>query len=138
MRLLILNGPNLNLLGTREVSIYGDKSFEAYLDELRAIFPEHTIDYLQSNLEGELVTHIQSARHGIHGLIINPGGYAHTSVAITDALAILDIPVVEVHISQVYKREPFRHTMLTATRCSGVITGFGLHGYELAIRAIAR
>ena len=136
MRILILNGPNLNLLGTREVSIYGDMSFDEYLQHLRGLFPDDHLTYRQSNLEGELVTWIQEARGSADGLIINPGGYAHTSVAIADALAMLTIPKIEVHISQLYRRESFRHTMITATQCTGVITGLGMQGYELAIRAI--
>ncbi len=137
MRILVLNGPNLNLLGSREVSIYGDQSFDDYAKELAEQFPEHTFTFRQSNLEGELVTWIQEAKGQFDGLVINPGGYAHTSVAIADALAYLDIPKIEVHISHLYKRESFRHQMITATACDGVISGLGLKGYALAVRALA-
>lgn len=136
MRILLLNGPNLNLLGEREVSIYGEQSFADYAAALGKQFPAHQLTCQQSNLEGELVTWIQDAKGQYDGLVINPGGYAHTSVAIADALAYLSIPKIEVHISQLYKRESFRHQMITATACDGVITGFGLQGYALAVQAM--
>lgn len=133
MRILVLNGPNLNLLGSREVSIYGDQSFEDYATTLVKEFPEHSLTFRQSNLEGELVTWIQEAKGQYDGMIINPGGYAHSSVAMADALAYLDIPKIEVHISHLYKRESFRHQLITATACDGVISGLGLKGYALAV-----
>lgn len=138
MRILVLNGPNLNLLGSREVSIYGDQSFDDYAKELVEQFTEHTFTFRQSNLEGELVTWIQEAKGQFDGLIINPGGYAHSSVAMADALAYLDILKIEVHISHLYKRESFRHQMITATACDGVISGLGLQGYALAVQALHR
>lgn len=136
MRILVLNGPNLNLLGEREVSIYGEQSFNDYAALLDQQFSTHQLTVQQSNLEGELVTWIQDANGLYDGLVINPGGYAHTSVAIADALAYLSMPKVEVHISQLYKRESFRHQMITATACDGVIAGLGLSGYALAIQAL--
>lgn len=136
MRIHVINGPNLNLLGTREVSIYGDLSLEQYTAVLEASFPAHTLTFLQSNLEGELIQWIQEARGRMDGLVINPGGYAHTSVAIADALALLEEPKIEVHISHLYQRETYRQQMITATQCSGVISGLGLMGYKLAIQAI--
>lgn len=138
MRILVLNGPNLNLLGSREVSIYGDQSFADYAPKLEQEFPTHNFTFRQSNLEGELVSWIQEAKGQFDGVVINPGGYAHTSVAIADALAYLTIPKVEVHISHLYKRESFRHQMITATACDGVISGLGLKGYALAVQGLER
>lgn len=132
-RILILNGPNLNLLGAREPAVYGGRSFEEYLEELREAFPQARIDHVQTNQEGDLVDAIQRA-YGVHdGVVLNAGGYSHTSVAVRDAVAAVAVPVVEVHISNLLAREPFRHTSLIGAVCAGSITGFGLDGYRLAI-----
>lgn len=133
MRILILNGPNLNLLGNREVSWYGDTAFEPFLEQLRSDFADHTLDYRQSNVEGELVTLVQQARNDYDALIVNLAGYSHTSVALADALEIFEGPKVEVHISNVYQREDFRQRMITAAKCDGIIGGLGFEGYRLAV-----
>lgn len=133
MRILILNGPNLNLLGSREPSVYGGRSFDEYLSELRSGFMGVTIDYLQTNLEGELVSAIQQADGRAKGIVLNAGGYAHTSVAVRDAIVAVRVPVVEVHISNLLAREPFRHISLTGSVCAGSIMGFGLEGYRMAV-----
>jgi len=130
---MIINGPNLNLLGRREQEIYGYHTFEAYLEKLRADFPDVTIDYFQSNIEGELIDMIQDSGFKKDGIIINPGGYSHTSVAIADAIKAVPVKVIEVHISQVFNREEFRKTLLTASTADGFICGFGLEGYRLAV-----
>jgi 3-dehydroquinate dehydratase II len=130
-RILILNGPNLNLLGKRETSVYGDKSFEEYLVELKTGFPDFSIDYFQSNLEGELINQLQQSTHD--GIILNAGGYTHTSVSIRDAVSAIKIPVVEVHISNIAARESFRHESLLSPVCAGCIFGFGLKSYGLAL-----
>lgn len=131
--LLILNGPNLNLLASREPAVYGGRSFEEYLAELRESFPQARIEHLQSNLEGELVTAIQQADGTTDGVVLNAGGYTHTSVAIRDAIAAVRVPVIEVHISNLLAREPFRHESLTGAVCMGSIMGLGLDGYRLAV-----
>ena len=131
MRILILNGPNLNLLGTREPSVYGTRSFDDCLRELRVKHPSASIDHFQSNLEGELIDRIHSAPGNYDGIILNAGGYTHTSVAIADAVAAIPVPVVEVHLSNLARREPFRHTSLLTPVCRGAILGFGLESYEL-------
>ncbi|OQA00516.1 MAG: 3-dehydroquinate dehydratase [Bacteroidetes bacterium ADurb.Bin408] len=136
MNILIINGPNLNLLGEREVNVYGNLSFEKFLTELRETFPALNISYYQSNIEGEIIDMIHEGRKTYDALIINAGGYSHTSVAIRDALACVEIPVIEVHISNIYKREDFRHTLLLAPKAIGCITGFGLFSYNLAIEAL--
>ncbi len=141
MNINIINGPNLNLLGTREPEIYGTEGFNTVINRLRAAYPEHTFTWSQSNVEGELVNMIQSAAmstDGVstNGVIINPGGYTHTSVAIADAIAATDIPVIEVHISNLLSREPFRHSSLTGRYCRGTIMGLGLDGYRLAVEAL--
>ncbi|MDR1725002.1 MAG: 3-dehydroquinate dehydratase [Bacteroidales bacterium] len=133
--ILIINGANLNLLGKRETDIYGNRSFEDYLSELRTIFSDIKISYFQSNIEGEIVNAIQRSE-GIDGIVLNAGGYAHTSVVIRDAITSITTPVVEVHISNIMNREEFRHTLILSSVCKGVIFGFGLYSYELAIRAI--
>ena len=136
MNILILNGPNLNLLGEREPEIYGNQSFEDYLLDLKSMFPKVEIEYFQSNVEGELINKLHENRNKIEGIIFNAGGYTHTSVAVADAVAAISIPVVEVHISNVYARnEQIRHTSLMAKNCVGVISGFGLQGYEFALRS---
>lgn len=136
--ILILNGPNLNLLGTREPAIYGTRSFEDYLAELRANFSGHTIDLLQSNVEGELIDALQAADTDRDCVVMNAAGYTHTSVAIRDTIAGLRIAVVEVHISNIHDREEFRERSITGAKCAGVITGFGLEGYRMAIDHLLR
>ena len=133
MNILIINGANLNLLGRRQPEIYGRESFEDYLEALRARYPEHNIDYYQSNIEGELVDALQRANGAYDGVIMNAGGYTHTSVVIRDAISAISTPVVEVHISQILAREEFRHTSLIAPVAVGTITGFGLESYRLAM-----
>lgn len=133
MRILILNGPNLDLLGTREPHIYGSRSFEDYLTELVAAFPQVTFSYRQSNVEGELVAMLRESAQEQDAVVINPAGYSHSSVAIRDTIAVLGIPVVEVHISNIHGREEFRQHTITGGVCAGVITGFGMEGYRLAV-----
>ena len=138
VKIVIINGPNLNLLGKRETQIYGDKPFESFLDELRSDFPSLGIDYFQSNIEGEIVDKLQEAgRLGIPA-ILNAAGYSHTSVAIADAVRAIPVDVIEVHISNIYMREPFRHQSLIASVACGIIVGFGLEGYRLAINYLLR
>ncbi|MBL0128587.1 MAG: type II 3-dehydroquinate dehydratase [Flavobacteriales bacterium] len=132
-RILILNGPNLNLLGSREPSVYGPRSFEDYFEELRGMFPSIVLEYSQSNLEGELIDAIQRADGRVKGVVLNAGGFTHTSVALRDAIAAAKVPVVEVHISNLLAREPFRHTSITGGVCIGSIMGLGLDGYRSAI-----
>lgn len=132
MNLLVVNGPNLNLLGTRETQIYGNVTFEAYFETLKAK-SKYTLSYFQSNIEGELIDCLQNAR--VDGIILNAGGYTHTSVALRDCIAALGIPVIEVHISNISARESFRHDSLLSPVCKGCIFGFGLEGYQLAIQA---
>ena len=133
MNIQIINGPNLNLLGVREKSIYGDSSFEDYLTELRKRYANITINYYQSNVEGEIINKLHEVGFSCDGIVINAGAYTHTSVAIGDAIAGIKTPVIEVHISNVYKREEFRHKSLLAANCKGVIAGFGLDSYRLAV-----
>jgi 3-dehydroquinate dehydratase-2 len=135
MNILIINGPNLNLLGVREKSIYGDSSFEDYLSDLRKRFANITINYYQSNVEGEIINKLHEAGFSYDGIVLNAGAYTHTSVAIGDAIAGIKTPVIEVHISNVYKREEFRHKSLLAANCRGVIAGFGLDSYRLAVES---
>ncbi|MDH3710776.1 MAG: type II 3-dehydroquinate dehydratase [Cyclobacteriaceae bacterium] len=134
MKLIIINGPNLNLLGVREKSIYGDQHFESYLEELRKQWPQVDIDYFQSNVEGELIDKLHQVGFEIDGIILNAGGYTHTSVAIADAIAAIQSPVIEVHISNIHARESFRHQSLISKNCLGIIAGFGLGSYLLAIK----
>ena len=134
--IVIINGPNLNLLGKREPSVYGNKSFEVYLSELKNKFPTAEIQYFQSNIEGEIVDKLQDVGFNSKGIILNAGGYTHTSVAIADAIAAISSAVIEVHISNVYSREEFRHHSLMAANCRGVIAGFGLNSYFLAISSL--
>ena len=136
MNIQIINGPNLNLLGIREKSIYGDTGFETYLKELQDRYPDITITYYQSNVEGELINKLHEIGFSYDGIIINAGAYTHTSVAIADAIAGINTPVVEVHISNVYKREEFRHVSMLARNCKGVIAGFGLDSYRLAVESL--
>lgn len=138
MKIQIINGPNLNLLGQREPGIYGSESFEAYLEQLRARYPDVTIDYYQSNVEGELINKMQQAGfyEPCDGIVLNAGAYTHTSVALHDCIRSLRCPVVEVHISNVHQREPFRHHSFLSAACRGVICGFGLDSYRLAVEAL--
>lgn len=138
MHIQIINGPNLDLLGTREPELYGTRSFPEYLRELQEVFPAHTITYTQSNHEGELIEALRKAGAGSDGVVLNAAGYSHTSVAIRDALALLKVPVVEVHISNIHAREEFRRHLLTGMHCAGVITGLGLDGYRLAVDHLLR
>ena len=133
MNIQIINGPNLNLLGVREKSVYGETSFEDYLEGLRKRYANITINYYQSNVEGEIINKLHEVGFTMDGIVINAGAYTHTSVAIADAIAGIKTPVIEVHISNVYKREEFRHKSLLAANCRGVIAGFGLDSYHLAI-----
>jgi len=135
MKIQIINGPNLNLLGLREPGIYGSQSFEDYLIKLREMYEIIQIDYYQSNVEGELINKLHEVGFDYDGIIINGGAYTHTSVAIADAIAGIKTPVVEVHISNIYAREEFRHTSLTGKNCRGVLTGFGMDGYRLALES---
>ena len=136
MKILIINGANLNLLGRRQPEIYGHESFEDYLEALRARYSEHTIDYYQSNIEGELIDALHKAEGEYDGVLFNAGGYTHTSVAIRDAIAAISTPVVEVHISSILAREEFRHTSLIGATCVGTIAGFGLDSYRLGVEAL--
>lgn len=133
-KIVIINGPNLNLLGKREPEIYGNISFEDYFKKLQDLFPDADLKYQHSNVEGELINMIQENGFSAYGIILNAGGYSHTSVAIADAIAAIKAPVVEVHISNIYSREEYRHQSLTASKCLGSITGLGLTGYALAIK----
>lgn len=134
MKIAIINGPNLNLLGKREPGIYGNQSFEQYLQELEQLFPQVTFSYFQSNVEGELINEIQRVGFDFQGIIMNPGGYTHTSVAIGDAIAAIKAPLIEVHISNVHAREEFRKLSHVSGKAKGSIIGLGLKGYELAVR----
>ncbi|MCX6286057.1 MAG: type II 3-dehydroquinate dehydratase [Bacteroidetes bacterium] len=135
-KILIINGPNLNLLGKRETSVYGNKKFENYLKTLKSVFPDAGISYFQSNIEGELIDALQKADGKYTGVILNAGGYTHTSVAIGDTVKAISVPVIEVHISNVYSREPYRHVSFIAAAARGVIAGFGLDSYRLAIESL--
>lgn len=136
MKILIVNGPNLNLLGQREPGIYGTSSFESYLPTLRQRYPDVEIDYYQSNVEGELINRMQQDGFTVDGIVLNAGAYTHTSIALHDCIRSLKSPVIEVHISNVHQREPFRHHSYLSPACCGVICGFGLDSYRLAIEAL--
>lgn len=136
MRILIINGPNLNLLGKREPGTYGNKSFEDYFKELRKVYSNIELDYFQSNIEGEIIDAIHGADEKFNGIILNAGAYTHTSVAIGDAVAAIETAVVEVHISNVHARETFRHISHISSKCAGSISGFGLSSYRLAVEAL--
>ena len=138
MKIAIINGPNLNLLGKRETDIYGNKSFEEYLKTLQEDYPQVQFSYFQSNVEGELINELQRVGFEYDGIIMNPGGYTHTSVAIGDAIAAIKTPVVEVHISNVHAREEFRKLSHVSGKAAGSIFGLGLKGYELAIEWFIR
>lgn len=133
MKIQIINGPNLNLLGKREPSIYGSQSFEDFLTTLKKRFPGLELLYYQSNVEGEIVNKLHEVGFSFHGIVLNAGAYTHTSVAIHDAIGAIKTPVVEVHISNVYAREEFRHTSLITSKCAGLLTGFGMEGYAMAL-----
>ena len=133
MKIAIVNGPNLNLLGTREPEVYGSQTFEQYLVSLERQYPDISFSYFQSNIEGELVGELQRAGFDHDGIVLNPAGYTHTSVAIGDAIAAIPAPVIEVHISNVHAREEFRRISHVSAKCRGTIAGLGLRGYELAI-----
>ena len=138
MKIQIINGPNLNLLGLREPGIYGSQSFEDYLIGLKEMYSILDIEYYQSNIEGELINKLHEVGFSYDGIIINAGAYTHTSVAIADAIAGIKTPVIEVHISNIYAREEFRHMSLTGKNCQGVLTGFGMDGYRLAIESFLK
>ena len=136
MKILILNGPNLNLQGKRDTDIYGTQTFEEYLEVLRSRYPQDTIDLVQSNVEGELINALHASVGAYDGVVMNAGGYTHTSVAIRDAIAAISTPVVEVHISSILAREEFRHVSMLAPVCRGSIMGFGLDSYRLGVEAL--
>ncbi|MDT3401695.1 type II 3-dehydroquinate dehydratase [Mucilaginibacter terrae] len=136
MKIQIINGPNLNLLGVREKSIYGDSSFETYFATLKELFVGHELYYFQSNKEGEIIDKLHEVGFEFDGVVLNAGAYTHTSIAIADAIAAINTPVIEVHISNVHKREEFRHKSMLAASCRGVIAGFGMDSYRLALENI--
>lgn len=134
-KIQIINGPNLNLLGKREPAVYGNASFDGYLETLRSDYPECEIAYFQSNIEGELINKIHEVGFDFDGIVLNAGAYTHTSIALRDAIQAVTTPVVEVHISNVHAREPFRHVSMISAACRGVILGFGLDSYRLAVES---
>ena len=134
MKIQIINGPNLNLLGTREPEVYGSTSFEEYFEQLKYAFPRVELHYFPSNIEGELIDKIHKVGFSYDAILLNAGGYTHTSVAISDAIAGIETPVLEVHISNIYKREEFRHKSIISKECVGMISGLGLKGYDLGIQ----
>ena len=136
MKIQIINGPNLNLLGVREKSIYGNTDFETYLENLRKRYANIAIEYYQSNVEGEIINKVHEVGFKYQGIVLNAGAYTHTSIAIADAIAAITTPVIEVHISNVYKREEFRHHSLLAANCKGIVAGFGMDSYRLAIESL--
>ncbi len=138
MRIIIVNGPNINLLGQREPGIYGNESFEHYMPFLKSKFPDVEIEYFQSNIEGVLIDKMQEVGFSYDGIVLNAGAYTHTSIALHDCIRSLKCPVVEVHISNVHQREEFRHHSMISSACKGVICGFGLDSYRLAVEALAR
>jgi len=133
MRIAIINGPNLNLLGKREPGIYGNESFESYFEKLKEQYPDVQLTYFQSNIEGEMINHLHEIGFSYDGVILNAGGYTHTSVALRDAISAVKTPVIEVHISNIHAREEFRHKSMIAPVCVGSICGLGMKGYSLAI-----
>jgi 3-dehydroquinate dehydratase-2 len=138
MKILIINGPNLNLLGKREPDIYGSQTFEDFFETLKNDFPETTLEYFQSNHEGVLIDRLHEAGFSVHGIVLNAGALSHTSIAIADAVAAITTPVLEVHISNVFQREPFRHHSFLSAKCVGSIVGLGLEGYRLAVQYLLR
>jgi len=135
-KIQVINGPNLNLLGVREPSVYGNTPFERYLESLQKIYPQCKFAYYQSNIEGELIQKIHETGFSFDGIVLNAGAYTHTSIALHDAIKAVTTPVVEVHISNVYTREPFRHKSLLSAACKGLIAGFGMDSYRLAVEAL--
>ncbi len=135
MKIIIINGPNLNLLGSRETSLYGNTFFEDFYQKLKDNYGNSELDYFQSNVEGEIINKLHETGFSYDGIILNAGGYTHTSVAIADAILAINTPVVEVHITNIFARESFRHNSLIASACKGSIAGFGLQGYKLAIES---
>ena len=133
MKIIIINGPNLNLLGKREPEIYGSQTFESYFEQLKTLFPVAVLSYYQSNVEGELINKLHEVGFSYDGIVLNAGGYTHTSVALADAVAAIKTPVIEVHVSNIFAREEFRHVSLLSKHCKGIISGLGLKGYELAL-----
>ena len=138
MDIIIINGPNLNLLGKREPEIYGHQTFEQYFEELEVLFPELNLHYFQSNVEGELINKLHEVGFSYGGIVVNLAGYTHTSIALADAISAIKTPVVEVHISNIHAREAFRHITYTGAKSVGIISGLGLRGYEMAIRYFAK
>ena len=134
-KIIIINGPNLNLLGQRETDIYGNKSFENYLSDLKSKYTDLEIEYFQSNIEGEIIDKLQEVGFSLDGIILNAAAYTHTSVGIADAIAAIKTPVIEVHISNIHSREEFRHNSLISKNVKGIVCGFGLQSYELALKA---
>lgn len=137
-RIQIINGPNLNLLGKREPTVYGNQTFEAFLEELKLQFPETQLEYFQSNTEGALIDKIHEVGFSYDGIVLNGGAYTHTSIAIADAIRSITVPVIEVHISNVFQREEFRHHSFLSEVCKGCIVGFGMDSYRLAVNAILK
>lgn len=136
MNIVIINGPNLNLLGQRETGIYGNRTFESYLGELRAAYPQHNIEYVQSNCEGVIIDYLQQYGFTADAIVLNAAAYTHTSIAIADAIRAITTPVIEVHISNIYAREEYRRHSMIAEACRGTIAGFGLDSYRLAIESV--
>lgn len=134
MKIAIINGPNLNLLGKREPDVYGSTSFDDYFEKLKNAFPEIEFSYFQSNIEGEIIDRLQDVATNHNAVILNPAGYTHTSVSIGDAVAAIQLPVIEVHISNIFGREPFRQLSYVSAKCRGTISGLGLKGYALAVQ----
>jgi 3-dehydroquinate dehydratase-2 len=137
-KIQIINGPNLNLLGKREPEVYGNESFDSFFEKLKIRFPQVELHYYQSNVEGEIINKLHETGFSFDGIILNAGAYTHTSVAIHDAIGAIKIPVAEVHISNVYAREEFRHKSLITSKCVGLITGFGMEGYAMALQFLIR
>lgn len=138
MKVIVINGPNLNLLGKREPSVYGSQTFESYLSDLKLEFPKIAIHYFQSNIEGELINKLQEIGFSYDAILLNAGGYTHTSVAIADAIAAVETPCIEIHISQPAAREMYRHNSLIAGKCKSSISGFGLESYRLALLSLTK
>lgn len=138
MNICIINGPNLNLLGKRETNIYGSRDFDSYFNSLKQEYKDVALSYFQSNVEGEIINYLHEHGFTSSGIILNAGGYTHTSVAISDAVAGIKAPVIEVHISNIFAREEYRHTSFLSKNCKGIISGMGLHGYELALIYLTR
>lgn len=136
MKILILNGPNINLLGKREPTVYGSRGFDDYFQELQGLYPDVTLEYFQSNVEGFMIDKLHEVGFSYDGVILNAGAYTHTSIALQDAIRAITTPVIEVHISNVHKREEFRHKSMISCACMGVICGFGLDSYRLALEAL--